>query len=43
MGAAIHPYPTQAEVFRKAADARRREALTPLAKRFFELAFRILR
>jgi pyruvate/2-oxoglutarate dehydrogenase complex dihydrolipoamide dehydrogenase (E3) component len=43
VGAAIHPYPTQAEVFRKAADARRRASLTPAVKRIFELVFRILR
>ena len=35
VGAAIHPYPTQAEVFRKAADAWRRGRLTPVAKRMF--------
>ncbi|HEY3244452.1 MAG TPA: mercuric reductase [Phycisphaerae bacterium] len=29
----IHPYPTQAEVFRKAGDAQARTALTPLVKR----------
>ncbi|UCE87963.1 MAG: mercuric reductase [Deltaproteobacteria bacterium] len=43
VGAAIHPYPTQAEIFRKAADARRRAALTPTVKRIFELVFRVLR
>lgn len=31
LGATIHPYPTQAEVFRKAADAWRRRRLTPRA------------
>jgi pyruvate/2-oxoglutarate dehydrogenase complex dihydrolipoamide dehydrogenase (E3) component len=33
IGATIHPYPTQAEVFRKAADARRRGRLTPAVKK----------
>ena len=33
IGRTIHPYPTQAEVFRKAADVRRRQRLTPRAKR----------
>ena len=43
VGAAIHSYPTQAEVFRKAADAWRRTRLTPLAKRAFAGFFRIFR
>jgi pyruvate/2-oxoglutarate dehydrogenase complex dihydrolipoamide dehydrogenase (E3) component len=38
----IHPYPTQGEVFRKAADAWRRTKLTPRAKRAFEWFFRML-
>lgn len=33
IGRTIHPYPTQAEIFRKAADAWRRQQLTPRAKR----------
>jgi pyruvate/2-oxoglutarate dehydrogenase complex dihydrolipoamide dehydrogenase (E3) component len=41
IGATIHPYPTQGEVFRKAADAWRRTKLTPGVRwgfrRFFEL------
>lgn len=32
----IHPYPTQAEVFRKAGDAYNRTRLTPSVKRLFE-------
>ncbi len=32
IGATVHPYPTQAEVFRKAADAWRRTRLTPAAR-----------
>jgi len=40
IGATIHPYPTQAEVFRKAADAWRRKKLTPLVKRALQLFFR---
>ncbi len=31
----IHCYPTQAEVIKKAADARRRDQLTPLVKKIF--------
>jgi pyruvate/2-oxoglutarate dehydrogenase complex dihydrolipoamide dehydrogenase (E3) component len=42
IGATIHPYPTQAEVFRKAADAWRRRKLTPMVKRVFQLFFRFL-
>jgi pyruvate/2-oxoglutarate dehydrogenase complex dihydrolipoamide dehydrogenase (E3) component len=42
VGAAIHPYPTQAEVFRKAADALRRTRLTPRAKRAFAWFFRLV-
>jgi pyruvate/2-oxoglutarate dehydrogenase complex dihydrolipoamide dehydrogenase (E3) component len=33
----IHPYPTQAEGIKKAADAYRRKLLTPLTKRFLGL------
>ncbi len=42
IGATIHPYPTQAEVLRKAADAYNRTRLTPGVKRLFArwLAFR---
>ena len=41
IGSTIHPYPTQGEVFRKAADAWRRTRLTPRAKRAFERFFRL--
>lgn len=43
IGSTIHPYPTQGEVFRKAADAWRRTRLTPRAKRVFEWVFRVMR
>jgi pyruvate/2-oxoglutarate dehydrogenase complex dihydrolipoamide dehydrogenase (E3) component len=43
MGRTIHPYPTVAEAYRKAADLRRREKLTPLAKRILGLWFRVFR
>lgn len=43
IGATIHPYPTQAEVFRKAADASRRKKLTPSVKRVLQLFFRFVR
>jgi pyruvate/2-oxoglutarate dehydrogenase complex dihydrolipoamide dehydrogenase (E3) component len=43
LGETIFPYPTQAEVIRKAADAWRRTKLTPAAKSAFRLFFRALR
>jgi pyruvate/2-oxoglutarate dehydrogenase complex dihydrolipoamide dehydrogenase (E3) component len=43
LGKTIHPYPTQAEAIRKAADAYRRGKLTPSAKRLFAFFFRVLR
>lgn len=43
VGSAIHPYPTQAEVIRRAADALRRRRLTPRTRRLFDLFFRLLR
>jgi pyruvate/2-oxoglutarate dehydrogenase complex dihydrolipoamide dehydrogenase (E3) component len=43
IGATIHPYPTQAEVFRKAADAWRRRKLTPMLRRILKVFFRGLR
>jgi pyruvate/2-oxoglutarate dehydrogenase complex dihydrolipoamide dehydrogenase (E3) component len=42
IGRTIHPYPTQAEAARKAADAWRREKLTPRIKKLFGWYFRIL-
>src|SRR6185295_8685105 len=39
----IHPYPTQGEVIKKAADAWRRTKLTPGVKKFFERWFRVFR
>jgi pyruvate/2-oxoglutarate dehydrogenase complex dihydrolipoamide dehydrogenase (E3) component len=42
IGSTIHCYPTQAEVFRKAADAWRRTKLTPRAKRAFRAFFRLI-
>ena len=41
MGRTIHPYPTVAEAYRKAADQWRRGKLTPLAKRVLGLWFRV--
>ncbi|WP_309668850.1 mercuric reductase [Gemmatimonas sp.] len=41
VGKAIHAYPTQAEVFRRAADAWRKRAFTSRAKQFFALWFRV--
>ena len=37
----IHPYPTQAEVVKKAADTWRRGKLTPRVKKLFRWWFRI--
>jgi pyruvate/2-oxoglutarate dehydrogenase complex dihydrolipoamide dehydrogenase (E3) component len=41
IAATIHPYPTQAEVIKKAADKWRRKKLTPTVKQLFEFWFRI--
>jgi hypothetical protein len=43
IGSTIHSYPTQAEVFRKAADAWRRTKLTPTAKGAFKTFFSLMR
>ena len=43
IGRTIHPYPTQAEVFRKAADVWRRGKLTPRVRKLLDLFFRIFR
>jgi pyruvate/2-oxoglutarate dehydrogenase complex dihydrolipoamide dehydrogenase (E3) component len=43
IGRTIHPYPTQAEVFRKAADTWRRGKLTPKVRKVFALFFRLFR
>ncbi len=39
----IHPYPTQSEVFRKAANQWRRGRLTPTVKKIFDLWFKVFR
>jgi pyruvate/2-oxoglutarate dehydrogenase complex dihydrolipoamide dehydrogenase (E3) component len=39
----IHPYPTQAEAIRKAADAYRRTRLTPGVKRLFQFLLKLQR
>jgi pyruvate/2-oxoglutarate dehydrogenase complex dihydrolipoamide dehydrogenase (E3) component len=41
IGKTIHAYPTQSEVFRRAADVWRRGRLTPTVKRFFALWFSV--
>ncbi len=41
IGKAIHPYPTQAEAFRKAADQWRRGKLTPVVRRLLATWFRL--
>ena len=43
IGATIHPYPTLAEAYRKAADQWRRRKLTPLVQRVLAMWFRITR
>jgi pyruvate/2-oxoglutarate dehydrogenase complex dihydrolipoamide dehydrogenase (E3) component len=43
VSATIHPYPTTAEIVRRAADQWRRRALTPTARRFFAAWFRVFR
>jgi hypothetical protein len=43
IGRAIHPYPTQAEVFRKAADTWRRGKLNPGVRGALRLFFRVFR
>jgi len=41
LGATVHPYPTQSEVFRKAADAWRRSRFTPRARAVLQTFFRL--
>ena len=41
IGRAMHPYPTQAEAFRKAADQWRRGKLTPVVRRLLATWFRV--
>lgn len=43
IGRTMHPYPTQAEAFRKAADQWRRGKLTPRVRGLFRAWFRLLR
>jgi pyruvate/2-oxoglutarate dehydrogenase complex dihydrolipoamide dehydrogenase (E3) component len=43
IGRTMHPYPTQAEALRKAADQWRRRKLTPRVKGLFASYFRLLR
>jgi pyruvate/2-oxoglutarate dehydrogenase complex dihydrolipoamide dehydrogenase (E3) component len=43
IGRTIHPYPTQGEVVKKAADAWRRTKLTPRARRVLSAFFRVFR
>ncbi len=42
VGATIHPYPTQGEIIRRAADAWRRTKLTPKVRRITQTIFRWL-
>jgi pyruvate/2-oxoglutarate dehydrogenase complex dihydrolipoamide dehydrogenase (E3) component len=43
LSAVIHPYPTQAEAIRKAADSYNRTRLTPRVKRVFEFLMKLQR
>ena len=43
LGRTIHPYPTRAEAYRKAADQWRRGKLTPMVRRILGLWFRAFR
>jgi hypothetical protein len=43
IAATIHPYPTQGEVLKKAADTWRRGKLTPAVKRLFNAWFWLTR
>jgi pyruvate/2-oxoglutarate dehydrogenase complex dihydrolipoamide dehydrogenase (E3) component len=43
IGRTMHPYPTQAEALRKAADQWRRRKLTPGVRRAFSAYFRVFR
>ena len=42
-GRTMHPYPTQSEMLRKAADGWRRRKLTPTVKSLFARYFRVFR
>ena len=43
IGSTIHPYPTQSDVFAKAANAWRKQKLTPTVGKLFRTFFRIFR
>jgi pyruvate/2-oxoglutarate dehydrogenase complex dihydrolipoamide dehydrogenase (E3) component len=43
IGAAIHPYPTQADAIRRTADLWRRTKLTPTVKKLFERYFALIK
>ena len=43
LGRSMRPYPTRADVYRKAADSRNRARLTPRVRRWLALWFQVLR
>lgn len=43
IGSVIHPYPTQAEVIKKAGDAYNRKKLTPAVQKIFGILFKIFK
>lgn len=43
LGSTIHPYPTRSDVFARAANAWRRQKLTPAARKVFRVFFRVFR
>ena len=43
LGSTIHPYPTRSDVFARAANAWRKQKLTPTARKVFRAFFRVFR
>ena len=43
LGSTIHPYPTRSDVFARAANAWRKQKLTPTVERVFDIFFRVFR
>ena len=43
LGSTIHPYPTRSDIFARAANAWRKQKLTPTARKVFRGFFRVFR
>ena len=43
LGSTIHPYPTRADVFARAANAWRKQKLTPTAQKVFRAFFQVFK